>query len=148
MAWPEVGGGGDETLEIDAEELFERMCAWDDEDFIIACSADSGEGDKCQEEAQEDGIVDNHAYSVLRVENDVAGTEHDLIQVRNPWGRGELGNGMWDDDGPGWEQFPEVKAELKPVNRDDGVFWMSKKEFFQRFTQVFLCAKSMSEFVR
>jgi hypothetical protein len=26
----------------------------------------------------------------------VAGTEHDLVKVRNPWGSGEFQSGMWD----------------------------------------------------
>jgi hypothetical protein len=38
-----------------------------------------------------DGIVDGHAYSVLTYRDSVAGTEIDLIKVRNPWGRGEHG---------------------------------------------------------
>ena len=36
-----------------------------------------------------DGIVDGHAYSVLTYRDNVAGTEIDLIKVRNPWGRGK-----------------------------------------------------------
>ena len=35
MAWPEVGGGGDLDLELNEEELFERLCAWDDQNYII-----------------------------------------------------------------------------------------------------------------
>eukprot|EP01068_Selenidium_serpulae_P015193 Selendium_serpulae@DN6185_c0_g1_i2.p1 len=142
MKWPRVGGGGDLNLQIDNEDLFERMCAWDDLDFIISCAAEGSE------KLSADGIVDGHAYSVLRVENDVAGTDNDLIQVRNPWGRGEMDNGRWDDDGPGWNEFPQVKAALKLVARDDGVFWMSKQEFFQRFSKIYLCAMSMSEFIK
>ena len=35
MAWPEAGGGGDLDLELNEEELFERLCAWDDHNYII-----------------------------------------------------------------------------------------------------------------
>ena len=48
-----------------------------------------------------DGIVDGHAYTVLDCVNDVAGTQFDLVKVRNPWGSGEFKSGIWDDDGPG-----------------------------------------------
>ena len=33
MEWPEVGGGG--SGELGEAELFERMCAWDDSNFIL-----------------------------------------------------------------------------------------------------------------
>ena len=51
-----------------------------------------------------DGIVDGHAYSVLTYRDNVAGTEIDLIKVRNPWGRGKFPHGEFDDDGPGWKK--------------------------------------------
>ena len=50
--------------------------------------------------------------------------------------------------GTGWAQYPEVKAELNPVHRDDGIFWVEKSEFFQYFHTIYLCAKDMSEFLR
>jgi len=44
MAWPAVGGGGDLSLELSDEELFERLCAWDDEDYILGAGT---KGDCC-----------------------------------------------------------------------------------------------------
>ena len=32
--------------------------------------------------------MDGHAYTVITCLNDVGGTEHDLVKVRNPWGKG------------------------------------------------------------
>ena len=59
-----------------------------------------------------DGIVDGHAYTVLDCVADVAGVaELDMIKVRNPWGSGEFKSGMWDDDGPGWSEYPSVKVQ-------------------------------------
>ena len=91
--------------------------------------------------------MDGHAYTVLDCVDNVAGTEFDLIKVRNPWGKGEFKSGRWDDDGPGWDEHPEVKAELNPVAIDDGIFWVDKYEFFEFFRVVYLCAKDMSEFL-
>ena len=65
----------------------------------------------------------------------VAGTDFDLAKMRNPWGRGEFESGMWDDDGPGWDQYPAVKAALQPEAKDDGIFWVSKEEFFKYLLQ-------------
>ena len=42
MAWPEVGGGGDFDLALNLNDLFERMCAWEDNDFVMACSTKPG----------------------------------------------------------------------------------------------------------
>ena len=143
MEWPEVGGGGAIGLELTEDEVFERMCAWDDTNYIMGAGT-TGASDA----DSTDGIVDNHAYSVLECLNDVAGTEVDLIKVRNPWGKGEIQNGEWDDDGPGWEQYPQIKELLNPVKADDGIFWMSKKEFFEYFVTLYLCAKDMTEFIK
>lgn len=76
----------------------------------------------------------------------VAGTDFDLAKMRNPWGRGEFENGMWGDDGPGWAQYPAVKAAVKPEAKDDGIFWVSKEEFFKYFTTIYLSASDMTAF--
>ena len=94
-----------------------------------------------------DGIVDGHAYSVLTCLNDVAGTDIDLIKMRNPHGRGEITTGEFDDDGPGWAAYPQIKAKLQHVAADDGIFWLTKQEFFRYFETLYLCAKDMSEFL-
>jgi Calpain family cysteine protease len=40
-----------------------------------------------------DGLVDNHAYTVIESRNNVCGTGIDLLKVRNPWGSGEIEDG-------------------------------------------------------
>jgi Calpain family cysteine protease len=105
--WPKVGGGGDRNKELTKEELFWKMDAWDKEDFIVgAGTADSGGSA---------GMVDDHSYSVIECHANVCGTGIHLFKVRNPWGKGEVEDGMFDDDGPGWDQYPQIKAYLKPV---------------------------------
>ncbi|CAK0873394.1 unnamed protein product [Prorocentrum cordatum] len=121
--WPEVGGGGGLMHKIDSDEMFERMCAFDDENYIM------GAGTKAGSDTQDtDGIVDGRAYTIMDCVNNAGGTEFDLIKVRNPWGQGEFKSGMWDDDGPGWTQYPQVKEALKPVAADERVFsWLTKR---------------------
>jgi len=142
MEWPEVGGGGSLDMRLSRNEMFERMCAWDDENYIMSAGTIAG-----SDSNDTDGIVDGHAYTILDCVNDVAGTEFDLIKVRNPWGKGEFQSGKWDDDGPGWDQYPQVKAALKPLGIDDGIFWLDKNEFFEHFTCVYVCAKDMTGFL-
>eukprot|EP00929_Paragymnodinium_shiwhaense_P014010 TRINITY_DN121873_c0_g1_i1.p1 TRINITY_DN121873_c0_g1~~TRINITY_DN121873_c0_g1_i1.p1 ORF type:complete len:793 (+),score=178.71 TRINITY_DN121873_c0_g1_i1:103-2481(+) len=143
MPWPEVSGGGSLGSKVSEENLFERMCAWDDHNFLIAC-ASKGSSDK----NDSDGIVDGHAYTVLQCIDNAGGTEFDMVKIRNPWGHGELKSGKWDDDGPGWAAYPSVKAACKPRASDDGTFWMERAEFFKYFDTVYLCALDMAEFVK
>ena len=142
MAWPEVGGGGGMDLALNQDELFERLCAWDASNYIIGVGTKAGSDTEAT-----DGIVDGHAYTVLTCVSKVAGTEFDLAKVRNPWGSGEFESGLWDDDGPGWDEHPEVKEALKPdLGVDDGIFWVSKEEFFKYFHTVYLSASDMTKF--
>lgn len=143
MDWPEVGGGGDKRAKCGLNEMFERMCAWDDQNYVMAAGTKAGSDTNTT-----DGIVDGHAYTVITCLNDVAGTEHDLIKVRNPWGKGEFTSGQWCDDGPGWTDYPQVKNVCKPTKANDGVFWLSKEEFFKYFRTVYLCAQDMTAFIK
>jgi hypothetical protein len=140
MPWPEVGGGGDENISQD--ELFLKMCAWDKINYIVGAGT-TGVSDK----ESKGGLVDNHAYSVIESVHNAAGTGIDLIKVRNPWGKGEIEDGEFDDTGTGWDKYPQIKALLNPVVADDGVFWVTKKEFFVFFQTIFLSASNMTEYV-
>ena len=42
--------------------------------------------------------------------------------------------------------YPQVKEELNHQPRDDGVFWVSKSEFFKYFKTIFLSASDMTRF--
>lgn len=87
--WPPVGGGGDLTLELTEDELYIRIVTWDENNYLLG-AATSGSSDK----QSTDGIVDNHAYSVIDSRQNICGTGIDLLLIRNPWGEGgELKNG-------------------------------------------------------
>ena len=55
-------------LAISAEQLFDRMCAWDKQNYIIGCGTKAGSDTETTE-----GIVDGHAYSLICVKRNVAG---------------------------------------------------------------------------
>jgi Calpain family cysteine protease len=128
-------------LELTEDELYKKMCAWDRENFIVGAGT-KGLSDK----NSTGGMVDNHAYSVLDCFPNVAGSKIDLLKVRNPWGKGEIEDGEFDDDGPGWDRYPKIKAELKPVVADDGIFYLTKSEFFKFFDHLYVSAASMTRF--
>ena len=61
-------------------------------------------------------------------------------------GHEELADGA-DDDGPGWDKYPQIKKLLNPVVADDGIFWVTKDEFFEFFQTVYVSASDMTEYV-
>ena len=94
-------------------------------------------------EVSRSGIVQGHAYAVLRcVEVKDHHGRHRLIKLRNPWGHGEW-NGAWCDDEENWTKRMRAKlAHPLMGNRkemDDGIFWMSFEDFVQNFTDIYVC---------
>jgi len=142
MKWPDVGGGGGLDQSLSQEELFARMCAWDDSNFIMGGGTKSG-----SDTEMTNGIVDGHAYTVLSCVDDAGGCGFDMVKVRNPWGHQEFDCGDWRDGGPNWERYPKVyEACGRPIKKDDGIFWMERENFFDYFGTVYLCAHDMAEF--
>ena len=77
--------------EISAEDLYNRIIAWDKTNYLIGAGS-NGWSDK----ESTDGIVDNHAYSVIDSQQNICGTGIDLLLIRNPWGKGgELQKGTF-----------------------------------------------------
>lgn len=141
VPWPKIGGTGTDAL--DEDELYCRMCRWNDTNYLVGASTKGASDEKMT-----DGIVDNHAYSVIDCQNDVCGTGMDLILIRNPWGKGEIERGHFGSHGPGWKEYPQIEEALEPIHdADDGVFWMTREEFFQHFEAVYLGASDLTRFL-
>lgn len=50
--------------------------------------------------------------------------------------------------GPGWDNHPKIKELLKPVvGADDGIFWVTKEEFFELYDTIYVSASNMEEFL-
>ena len=47
-------------------------------------------------------------------------------------------------NGPGWKRYPELKSELNPLSEDNGIFWLTKAEFFRYFPTIYLCKMNMT----
>ena len=91
------------------------------------------------------GLVSGHAYTILDArrfgKTKVDGQPLMLVQLRNPWGRGEW-EGAWSDKSELWAKHGSVKSLLRPVEADDGAFWMAWGDFDRIFEQIDICARS------
>jgi hypothetical protein len=76
------------------------------------------------------GFVGGHAYAVLKhfEEGDLK-----LLKIRNPWGEKEW-EGDWADGSRQWT--PEMMRKLDHTFGDDGVFWMTYKDFLKHFPAI------------
>lgn len=82
------------------DESFEQIYDYDNQGFLMSCSVGP---DYTQEEADNDGIVLGHAYTLLSVAQiqDKRGNMVRLVKLRNPWGSGEW-KGNWSDKSDSW----------------------------------------------
>jgi hypothetical protein len=96
---------------------------------IVVCTSRSGEV-KCA--VDKFGIVDYHGYSILDIKHF---KEVNLVRVRNTWGQTEW-NGDWSDNSSIWDKYPLIKHELKNENKNDGIFWISTKDFEVHFSVI------------
>jgi len=70
------------------------------------------------------GLVSGHAYTILNVYRgikDSRGTSHDLLEMRNPWGR-EQYRGAFSDSSSSWTAAAKAKTGMKKAN--DGKFFL------------------------
>ncbi|XP_039298484.1 calpain-A isoform X2 [Nilaparvata lugens] len=92
-----------------------------------------------------EGLVRGHAYSITEVKlvditTPTKTGKIPLLRIRNPWGDGVEWNGVWSDKSPEWQYIPETaKQEMGLTFSYDGEFWMSYRDFTQRFDQLDIC---------
>ena len=116
------------------EELWKRLDISDRKNYIMTAGCG---GDIPEETVESWGLHKDHAYTLIGV-NEVTynGSQVRLVKLRNPWGKGEW-KGDWSDSWTGWTK--ELKAELNVQEVDDGVFYMSYKEFLTYYKYSTIC---------
>ena len=90
--------------------------------------------------ADSDGIVRNHAFSLLRLFSLVRPGEAQplrLIEMRNPHGKGEWTGAYSDGDTKAWTPSLRAATGYDPeAGGDDGIFWMDFGSFRNKFESV------------
>lgn len=100
----------------------------------MVCSSNPGS----DTETSQSGVVQGHAYTLLNADIlNFQGQQFRLIQLRNPWGKGEY-KGQWSDYDPNWNQVdPNEKRRLGfNLDKDDGIFFMPYDNFWNEFRTI------------
>lgn len=122
---------------FDHNQFWKIVYEADKSNYLMGASIDGGK--KQREYERPDGLIEGHAYSVIRVEEIHAyGDVFQLLKLRNPWGNKEW-NGAWSDGADEWDEYPDVAAELDPENLADGCFWIDFESFCNAYTSIYMC---------
>lgn len=100
----------------------------------MVCSSNPGS----DTETSTSGVVQGHAYTLLNaLVLNFKGQQHRLIQLRNPWGKGEF-KGQWSDYDPNWKQVDQAEKRRVGFNADleDGIFFIPFDIFWQEFRSI------------
>lgn len=118
--------------EDNVQDLWNRtLKLYKEKHFLGAGSPNHPNGDS---ETSGTGIVQGHAYSILKL---IEADGHKLIQIRNPWGRGEW-TGDWGDDSELWTTRMMNLCNYEDT-AEDGVFWMDFNDYVEEFTEIYVC---------
>jgi len=147
-AWPD-GSSGD-SPKTDSQ-MWEFMRYWDEHNYMaVAGSAAQGKSDSSSHPC---GIIYMHAYSVIDVKSNIAGSGINLAQVRNPHGAGGQEPDLpWKDNDPLWTSHREIAQAcgiLEHGHEADGLFWMQDRDFFgpnsTHYNSLYLVKASMNK---
>eukprot|EP00667_Euglena_gracilis_P022227 EG_transcript_24649 len=120
-----------------SEKLFDILWEYDRAEALIAASSEAG-NDSAAEAVQ--GIVQGHAYSVLKIQK--VG-DFRMMKLRNPWGGFEW-TGPWSDRSGMWKANPKVAKELEfdGTHVNDGCFWMELADVVRHFRNFDVCDRT------
>ena len=100
-------------------------------EYAMVCSSNPGS----DSDSSQSGVVQGHAYTLLNAcVLNFQGQQIRLIQLRNPWGKGEF-HGEWSDDDDRWNYVDPQEKQRIGFNRDteDGIFFIPFDTFWDEF---------------
>ena len=115
-----------ESLGVD---LWDEMLKADERGDMISAGTEFGTG--TDQESNEVGLPYMHAFSVMKLltVTDQFGTDHRLVQMRNPWGE-EWYYGDWSDSASDrWTD--DLRQQADHYEANDGKFFMSYEDYLQ-----------------
>ncbi|KAJ2912950.1 hypothetical protein MD484_g7458, partial [Candolleomyces efflorescens] len=118
---------------LDSDRFWTEELLRANKDRIFGCSFNSLDSGRNGYKALVQGLMGDHAYSVLRAV-EVKGKR--FVVVRNPWGKSEW-TGRWSDGSKEWtSDWLEAMPQLGHVFGDDGQFVMEYSDWLDCFAQI------------
>ncbi|CAD8099985.1 unnamed protein product [Paramecium sonneborni] len=131
IALKDLTGAPSEIFQIEhANSCWEFMEKNNNKKYIQTASTKKDCGDN-------KGIVSSKCYSILDLQIVVGSDEQTdkIIKIRNPWGQYEW-SGDWSDKSAKWTH--DLIERFQVQQEDDGIFWMSIKDFITNFQYVYV----------
>ena len=103
-------------------------------EYSMVCSSNPGS----DSDSSQSGVVQGHAYTLLKVDIlNFQGQQHRLVQLRNPWGKGEF-KGQWSDHDQNWNYVdPQEKQRIGFCSdKNDGIFFIPFDNFWDEFRAI------------
>lgn len=143
FALADLTGGLPEKYGREEPELQNLQKYWDiileafTDGYYLGCGTPSHQDG--HDASSDMGLAQGHAYSILRA---VEVDKIKLLQIRNPWGRGEW-KGDWSDDSELWTTRMQNILKWETFE-NDGIFWIEFTDFIAEFDDVYIC-RSLNE---
>jgi len=122
-------------------EFWNRINRYLKYDYALGSSKNVRGVEAEEEDAGGEGILVNHAYSILYAK-EIGGRK--FVKIRNPWGHGEF-TGDWADESELWDENPDVLQAMQEdefadfTRKNDGTFWMLFGDFVTHYNKVYVC---------
>lgn len=130
----------DESVVHSLNDFWRYLVKSSDSHYIMGASIDPS-GDE-REHQRKDGLVEGHAYSLIRVVEDGSGSR--LVQLRNPWGPSIEWNGKFSrKDDKSWAKIKDQTLHPHHEEAPDGVFYMEWGDFHTCYQCVSVCTYDM-----
>ena len=102
-------------------------------EYSMVCSSNPGS----DTDSSQSGVVQGHAYTLLKVDIlNVQGQQVRLVQLRNPWGKGEF-KGAWSDNDQNWNYVDHAeKQRIGYTQKEDGIFFIPFETFWDEFRAI------------
>ena len=111
------------------DDTWEQLAAADNAGLPMAAAMPDIRNKDMQKQK---GLVEGHAYAIVGTKL-LAGGTIKLVELRNPWGKGEEWTGKYSDDSDAWTTALKVEADFDAKTKKDGRFHMELNDFVHYF---------------
>ena len=112
------------------EQIWEKMENAKKRNYVMTAGTI---GDNETYDLDEIGLIYSHAYTIINIYIvETKNGKEKLIKFKNPWGNTEF-NGDWSDYSKKWTAELKKKCEFFGEAGDDGIFYMSFKDFMKYY---------------